>query len=252
MLVAIDKLDKIGKEGVAKELADKGYSDAQIAGISCLDRRRITRPNGSTRLPGNSPTTADSGLDNLRQIVRLTSKTAAAGKIRIDPSLARGLGYYTGAIMEITVKDLPGSLGGGGRYDNLIGMFLGSDVPACGFSLGLERILVVMQERGMFPPDGGAASVDVVVAAIDESAQMRGAGNGRRAAAQRDAARRPVSGVAKKMDRIFKYVDQRQAKFIAILGSDEVHDRDCDRAKRRDEDKRDDAASGSGVVHQEC
>ena len=69
----------------------------------------------------------------------------------IDPSLARGLSYYTGAIMEMAVPDLAGSLGGGGRYDNLIGMFLGRDVPACGFSLGLERIIVVMTERGMFP-----------------------------------------------------------------------------------------------------
>ena len=69
----------------------------------------------------------------------------------VDPSLARGLSYYTGAIMEIAVPDLAGSLGGGGRYDGLIGMFSGEDLPACGFSLGLERILVVMTERGMFP-----------------------------------------------------------------------------------------------------
>ena len=72
-------------------------------------------------------------------------------RLKIDPTLARGLSYYTGAIMEINVKDLAGSLGGGGRYDNLVGMFLGQDIPACGFSLGLERILVVMSEREMFP-----------------------------------------------------------------------------------------------------
>ena len=68
------------------------------------------------------------------------------------PSLARGLSYYTGAIMEIAVPDLAGSLGGGGRYDGLIGMFLGEEVPACGFSLGLERILVVMGERACSRP----------------------------------------------------------------------------------------------------
>ena len=82
-----------------------------------------------------------------RQIVALTEGTSAAPHMRFDPSLARGLRYYTGAIMEIAVPDLAGSLGGGGRYDNLVGMFLGQDVPACGFSLGLERILVVMGER---------------------------------------------------------------------------------------------------------
>jgi len=79
---------------------------------------------------------------------RYAYRTSARTRVRFDPSLARGLSYYTGAIMEIAVPDLAGSLGGGGRYDNLIGMFLGRDVPACGFSLGLERIIVVMTERG--------------------------------------------------------------------------------------------------------
>ena len=81
----------------------------------------------------------------------------------IDPGLARGLSYYTGAIMEIAVPDLSGSLGGGGRYDNLIGMFLGRDIPACGFSLGLERIIVVMTERSMFPAGLQHGAVDVMV-----------------------------------------------------------------------------------------
>ena len=101
-------------------------------------------------------------------------------------------------------------------------MFLGSEVPACGFSVGLERILVIMQERGMFPPDVEQPSIDVVVAALDASAQS---------AAMETAAELRRSGtlrvdlypdIAKKMDRIFKYVDQRHAKFIAILGTDEV------------------------------
>ena len=89
--------------------------------------------------------------------------------LRFDPSLARGLSYYTGAIMEISVPDLAGSLGGGGRYDGLIGMFSGEQVPACGFSLGLERILVVMGERGMFPAEVQKASADVLVAIFDEA-----------------------------------------------------------------------------------
>jgi histidyl-tRNA synthetase len=154
--------------------------------------------------------------------VALTANTAATGKLRIDPSLARGLGYYTGAIMEINVKDLPGSIAGGGRYDNLIGIFLGTEVPACGFSVGLERILVVMHERGMFPASVDQASVDVVVAALDDNAQQAAMETAMEL--RRDAALRVdlYPDVAKKMDRIFKYVDQRKAKFIAILGSDEV------------------------------
>ena len=87
--------------------------------------------------------------------------------------------------MEINVPDLAGSLGGGGRYDNLVGMFLGQDVPACGFSLGLERIIVVMTERGMFPPDLVSSPADVMVTiwnedSINESIalahELRGAG----------------------------------------------------------------------------
>ena len=89
---------------------------------------------------------------------------AGCRPLRFDPSLARGLSYYTGAIMEIDVPDLAGSLGGGGRYDNLVGMFLGQQVPACGFSLGLERILVVMAERGMFPAEVEGVHADVMVA----------------------------------------------------------------------------------------
>lgn len=221
VLVTIDKVDKIGKDGVAKELAQKGYSSDQIGAISAWIGEHHP-PEWLDSIVGRFAASADSGLENLRQILQLVSSGKAAGKVRLDPSLARGLGYYTGAIMEANVQDMPGSIAGGGRYDNLIGMFLGTEVPACGFSLGLERILVIMQERGMFPPDVEQPSVDVVVAALDEHSQ---------AAAMATAAELRKSGalrvdlfpdVAKKMDRIFKYVDQRRARFIAIVGSDEV------------------------------
>jgi len=79
------------------------------------------------------------GIDELRAITNYSGASGISGRLRIDPSLARGLSYYTGAIFEIVVTDLTGSLGGGGRYDNLVGMFLGQDVPACGFSLGLNE-----------------------------------------------------------------------------------------------------------------
>src|SRR4029450_7500841 len=75
--------------------------------------------------------------------------------------------YYTGVIMEANVPDLAGSLGGGGRYDNLVGMFLGQSVPACGFPLGLGRVRVVMAERGMFPPTLATTPADVMMAVFD-------------------------------------------------------------------------------------
>jgi histidyl-tRNA synthetase len=190
----------------------------------------------------------------------LASKTRAAGKLRIDPSLARGLGYYTGAIMEINVKDLPGSMAGGGRYDGLVRghHFTTSDapgranlvqdrLPACGFSLGLERILLVMQERGMFPPEVEKARVDVVVAALDESALPAAMET---AAELRDSGTLRVDlypDVARKMDKIFKYVDQRRAKFIAVLGGNELADGTVSlrnvMTKRSDTVKRADAAA---------
>ena len=99
---------------------------------------------------------------------RFTPGPRPGRHLRFDATLARGLSYYTGAIMEITVPDLAGSLGGGGRYDDLIGMFLGENIPACGFSLGLERILVVMSERRCFRQTS-AAPADVMITLFDST-----------------------------------------------------------------------------------
>ncbi len=221
VLVTIDKVDKIGQEGVAKELAAKGYTDAQIAGISGWIGAQHP-PEWLSSLLERFPLEEDNGVANLIDIVRLAGSTNAADKLRIDPSLARGLGYYTGAIVEINASDFPGSLAGGGRYDNLVGMFLGTEIPACGVSLGLERILVVMQERNMFPPHVDQASIDVVVAALDDKAQSVAIET---ANALRRTGRLKVDlypDVVKKMDKVFKHVDQRRARFIAIVGEDEV------------------------------
>ena len=118
-----------------------------------LTRARLTMPMFWDGWSSSSARTklGASGVDDLRQILQFAKASGVDARIKLDPTLARGLAYYTGAIIEINVADLAGSLGGGGRYDNLVGMFLGKDVPACGFSLGLERIIVVMSEREMFP-----------------------------------------------------------------------------------------------------
>ena len=143
----------------------------------------------------------------------------AHGRIRIDPSLARGLSYYTGAIMEVAVPDLAGSLGGGGRYDDLVGMFLGRQVPACGFSLGLERIIVVMSERNMFPAAVAAGAVDVMVTIWNEAARadaVRLAADLRRGGLRVD-----VYPEADKLGKQFKYAGSRGVPFVAIYGDDE-------------------------------
>ena len=159
-LVALDKLDKIGagRRGDRSSRRAASPADAGAKALSCLRRRRAgDAATRRWRALARHPRRARRRWRTSRTIVGLAASTPAAGRIRVDPSLARGLSYYTGAIMEIAVEGI-GSLGGGGRYDNLVGMFLGRDVPACGFSLGLERIIVVMTERDMFPAGRRAAA----------------------------------------------------------------------------------------------
>jgi histidyl-tRNA synthetase len=121
--------------------------------------------------------------------------------------------------MEVAVPDLAGSLGGGGRYDHLVGMFLGRDVPACGFSLGLERIIVVMTERHMFPAAVAGGPVDVMVTiwspasradALNLASQLRAVG-----------LRVDVYPEADKLGRQFKYAAARGVPLVAIIGDDE-------------------------------
>jgi histidyl-tRNA synthetase len=159
-------------------------------------------------------------MDELALIVGLSKGTRAEGRIRIDPSLARGLSYYTGAIMEIAVPDLAGSLGGGGRYDGLVGMFLGRDIPACGFSLGLERIIVVMTEREMFPARVSRGPVDAMVTFMSDALR----GEALTLAGELRAERLRVDvfpEAARKLDKPLKYASARSVPVLVILGDDE-------------------------------
>jgi histidyl-tRNA synthetase len=222
-LISIDKLDKAGRDVVTAELIARGISgDAandllamflgawQYDNASLLERFRQAGLNGA----------AKDGVENLARILTMAHGSAADGRLRVDPSLARGLSYYTGAIMEINVRDLAGSLGGGGRYDNLVGMFLGQNIPACGFSLGLERILVVMGERGMFPPSLATTPADVMMAVFDAN----DAPHAMRVAAllRRAGLRVLVYPDPDKLGKQIKYADSRGIPYVAILGGDEI------------------------------
>ena len=215
-LVAIDKMDKIGPSAVVSELAARGIPAAAAA--SCLDLFEAEFPAvPKRRLEGDER--GRLAIGEIETIGALVEESRAAGRIRIDLSLARGLLYYTGAIMEIAVPDLAGSLGGGGRYDRLIGMFLGRDLPACGFSLGLERIIVVMTERNMFPPDVVRSGVDALVTIWSHQTRhesLRLAGELRGAGLRVD-----VYPEADKLGKQFKYASSRDVPFVTILGDDE-------------------------------
>ncbi|MEO8042058.1 MAG: histidine--tRNA ligase [Acidobacteriota bacterium] len=221
-LVAIDKLDKIGHEGVAKELADRGISDA--ASNMLLDIFKQTE-----QIIGEGKDVNRTIVSNLINIVSnevLTEigqvlKFAATCPIQIDPSLARGLSYYTGMIMEINVPDLAGSLAGGGRYDGLIGMFGKEQIPACGLSIGLERILVVMEERGMFPPEiADSAPADVMVTiwseeTIGESLKLANE-------LRSKGIRVTVYPEPDKFGKQMKYADAIKVPYVCILGESEI------------------------------
>ncbi len=216
-LVAVDKLDKIGADGVRAEMEARGVApDAAARMLDVFDALRTQAPGSRSSLDRSG----EAALENVEAILSLLDGTSAAGRVRLDPSLARGLSYYTGAIMEINVGDLAGSLGGGGRYDNLVGMFLGQRIPACGFSLGLERILVIMGERGMFPPALATTPADVMMAVFDAADVPHAL----RLAAQFRAAglRVMVYPDPDKMGKQIKYADSCGIPFVAILGSDEI------------------------------
>ena len=221
-LVAIDKLDKIGTEGVAKELADRGVSES--AASMLLDIFEQTQKIVDEGKAVNR--TIVSNLINIVSNEVLTAigqilKFADKAPIQIDPSLARGLSYYTGTIMEINVPDLAGSLAGGGRYDGLIGMFGKEQIPACGLSIGLERILVVMEERGMFPPEiADSAPADIMVTiwseeTIGESLKLA---NELRSAGIRVTVYPEPDKFGKQM----KYADSIKVPYVAILGESEI------------------------------
>lgn len=164
-LVAIDKLDKVGRDGVVQELRSRGIDAGSAARLITLlgEDPSLSRIHEQLRDHAGGA----QAVAQIEAVQQLCAGTIAEKYMRFDATLARGLGYYTGCIFEVTVPDLAGSLGGGGRYDGLIGMFSGKDVPACGFSLGLERILVVMDEQNMYPETLGRP--DVAVAPIKEN-----------------------------------------------------------------------------------
>jgi histidyl-tRNA synthetase len=224
-LVALDKLDKVGVEGVSRELTARGIDAA--ATMACLDffsglsreDPRHPGPLEQLRTFVRSHHAGPTAVDELDEIVRLSDGGPAHGRIRIDPSLARGLSYYTGAIMEVTVPDLAGSLGGGGRYDGLIGMFLGRDVPACGFSLGMERIIVVMTERNMFPPAVAGAGVDVLVTVWNDA--VRGDAVRLASDLRRGGLRVELYPEPDKLGKQLKYASTRGIPFVAVEGDDE-------------------------------
>jgi histidyl-tRNA synthetase len=205
-LIALDKLDKVGVEGVRTELIERKIES------SAAERFLNYFGSSANGLPQN---------DELDKLLDLLKESDFAERVKLDASLARGLSYYTGTIIEVNVPDLTGSLGGGGRYDGLIGMFGKEQIPACGFSLGLERILFVMDERGMFPPEiAESTPADVMVTiwseeTIGESLNLANE-------LRKLGLRVTLYPEPDKFGKQLKYADSIKVPWVCVLGENEI------------------------------
>ena len=221
--VAIDKLDKIGEEGVVKELLEKGISEtaiAQLMPIIALEGDNLEKLNKLRDVLISTPT-GQAGLDELSKVFEyLKSFDIQNAKLEFDIALARGLSYYTGCIFEVKANNVQmGSISGGGRYDNLTGMFGLPDVSGVGFSFGVDRIYDVLEELNLFPNDQ-QTTTKVLIAAFDEEAEKY---------SLKILQKLRLAGINSelypeqaKMKKQMSYADSKKIPFVILVGSDEV------------------------------
>ena len=154
VFITLDKMDKIGLEGVEQELLEKGFSRESVDKYLTLYRELEKQENGVAYLAETLQGVLEPSVaEGLQEIIDSVTATKAADfKMVFDATLVRGMSYYTGTIFEIALPGFGGSCGGGGRYDKMVGKFTGNDVPACGFSIGFERIVLLLTESGFQIP----------------------------------------------------------------------------------------------------
>ncbi|MCM1064710.1 MAG: histidine--tRNA ligase [Eubacterium sp.] len=155
VFITLDKMDKIGLDGVKAELLENGFPKEAVERYLELYRGLEQADNGVAYLAEQLKDVLDlSVTEGLQEIIDSVSATKAADfKMVFDATLVRGMSYYTGTIFEIAIPEFGGSCGGGGRYDKMVGKFTGKDVPACGFSIGFERIIMLLLENGFKVPE---------------------------------------------------------------------------------------------------
>ncbi len=156
VFIILDKMDKIGREGVAEELEEMGYTRENTEAY--LKLFEIAAPDVSgirslkEKLGDYLPDETAEGMEMIMSSVEAAKECAFT--LKFDPTLVRGQSYYTGTIFEVVMDEFGGSVAGGGRYDRMIGKFTGQDTPACGFSIGFERIVMLLLENGYQIPGG--------------------------------------------------------------------------------------------------
>jgi len=218
---SVDKFDKIGADGVKRELIERGIDGEAVSRM--MGVLQATEPGGDS-LEAIKETIAggDNGLDELRELADLLADAAIPPeRYEFDLTMVRGLGYYTGPIFE-TVISQPnlGSISGGGRYDNLIGMFRRQSLPTTGTSFGIERIIDLMDELDLYPPHLGGTLVQALVTVFNEEtrrASARIGGQLREAGINTE-----VYLGRRKLGRQLAYADKKGIPVVAIAGPDEI------------------------------
>ncbi len=154
VFITLDKMDKIGLEGVKAELLENGFEEAMVDKYLELFAAVENSDDGVNCLLGKLSDFLDAELvASFKEIMASVNATKADSfELVFDPTLVRGMSYYTGTIFEVAMPEFGGSCGGGGRYDKMVGKFTGKDVPACGFSIGFERIVLLLMESGFEVP----------------------------------------------------------------------------------------------------
>ncbi|WP_289063599.1 histidine--tRNA ligase [uncultured Zobellia sp.] len=224
--VALDKLDKIGKEGVKKEMAERGLTPEAIAKVEplfSLTGSNLEQLQALRDLLKDSET-GSKGVEELTFIVSTIEEMGLqSAKLSIDVTLARGLNYYTGAIFEVGAPEdvKMGSIGGGGRYDDLTGIFGLKDVSGVGISFGLDRIYLVLEELGLFPER------------IDQSLQVLCLNFGDKeglaalklvSALRKNGVKADVYPSNAKIQKQFKYANNRNVPYVVLIGEKELEE----------------------------
>ena len=188
VFITLDKMDKIGMDGVAAELKENGYAEKSVETYLELFQE-ITNDVAGVRLCKEKLEgfLAPEAADSLEMIISCVEQEKEAEfRMSFDPTLVRGMSYYTGTIFEISMDEFGGSVGGGGRYDRMIGKFTGQDTPAVGFSIGFERIVMLLLEWGYQVPTSRPKrafllekklSRDKLLSVLEEARRERASGN---------------------------------------------------------------------------
>lgn len=223
---SVDKYDKVGAVGVKKELLERGIADDVIDRMMTLLEARGT---GVENLDNVEDVLSDfpkavEGINELREMAGFMQALGVPSEAyEFDFTVVRGLGYYTGPIFETILNgDTIGSISGGGRYDDLIGLFRKQSLPTTGVSLGIERIITLMDEKGMYPPSIGGTVVQALVTIFDESTQAESAklANELRQAGIRSELY--MSDSKFKLGKQLNYANKKGIPVVLVMGSDEI------------------------------